>query len=155
MQSWYSKVTNNPDNLEYLAEALEFFYKELSDGTEEIKPKGKMWDMAVRLPWIAQHRTSQLMEIEAIRDFFERKAMKAKIDKKRHYLEHYQRNLTERAAGEWAEADDEVLTLKEIVEQITLLRNKYAALTKGYEYLHFQMGHLVKLKQSGIEDAMF
>lgn len=155
MSSWYSKVTNDPDNLESLAQALEYFYQQLEEGTAEIKPTGRLWDVSTRLPWLAQHRYSQLMEIEAIHNFFERRADKAKTDKKREYLEHYNRNLSERLANEYAECDDSVLVLKEIVEQVSLLRNKFIGLTKGYEYLHFQMGHLVKLKQSGIEDATF
>ena len=44
---------------------------------------------------------------------------------------------------------------EEPLEEVALLRNKFLGLTKGYEYLHFQIGNIIHLRKAGIEDANF
>jgi hypothetical protein len=53
------------------------------------------------------------------------------------------------------EADDEVLALAMIRNRLALIRNKFLAVTKQHEYLHFQLSNLTKLIVAGVNDAVF
>ncbi len=152
---WYSRVTKDTSDLETLLKCIEFYDVQHEEAQRELKPTGRINDLCIRLPSMVEYRFGQLQELEAILGFYERRALKVKLEKKRGFLEHYNRNLTDRQADQYAEIDDEVQILAQLVEEIALLRNKFLGLTKGYEYLHFQIGNIIHLRRAGIEDANF
>lgn len=152
---WYSKVTKDASDLETLLKCIEFYDEQHLEAQRELKPSGRIHDLCTRLPGMVEFRFGQLQELEAILGFYERRALKVKLEKKRGFLEHYNRNLTDRQADQYAEIDDEVQVLAQVVEEVSLLRNKFLGLTKGYEYLHFQIGNIIHLRKAGIEDANF
>lgn len=152
---WYSRVTKDTSHLETLLKCIEFYDLQHVEAQAELKPTGRINDLCTRLPAMVEYRFGQLQELEAILGFYERRALKVKLEKKRGFLEHYNRNLTDRQADQYAEIDDEVQILAQLVEEIALLRNKFLGLTKGYEYLHFQIGNIIHLRKAGIEDANF
>ncbi len=152
---WYSRVTKDTSDLETLLKCIEFYDVQHEEAQRELKPTGRINDLCIRLPSMVEYRFGQLQELEAILGFYERRALKVKLEKKRGFLEHYNRNLTDRQADQYAEIDDEVQILAQLVEEIALLRNKFLGLTTGYEYLHFQIGNIIHLRRAGIEDANF
>lgn len=152
---WYSKVTKNPDDLEVLLKCIEFYDGQHIEAQKELTPSGRMMDLCSRIPAMVEYRFGQLQELESILAFYERRALKVKLEKKRGFLEHYNRNLTDRQADQYAEIDDEVQTLAQIVEEVAMLRNKFLGISKGLDYLHYQCGNMVQLKKAGIEDATF
>ena len=152
---WYSKVTSNPADLEMLLKCIEYYDAQHLEAQRELKPTGKVMDLCSRIPAMVEYRFGQLQELEAILAFYERRALKVKLEKKRGFLEHYNRNLTDRQADQYAEIDDEVQVLAQIVEEVAMLRNKFLGLTKGFDFLHFQMNNIIQLKKAGIEDATF
>lgn len=152
---WYSRVTKDASDLETLLKCIEFYDVQHEEAQRELKPSGRIQDLCTRLPSMVEYRFGQLQELEAILGFYERRALKVKLEKKRGFLEHYNRNLTDRQADQYAEIDDEVQVLAQVVEEVALLRNKFLGLTKGYEYLHFQIGNIIHLRKAGIEDANF
>ena len=66
--------------------------------------------------------------------------------------EGYQRALTSRDAEKYAEAEDEVIDMETIVNEVALLRNKWLGVMKGLESKNFMLGHVVRLRTAGMED---
>jgi hypothetical protein len=158
MSRWYRKVTADSNNFYApLGEAIEYFYNEYEEARLELTPPqgGLITEMASSLPGIVEHRMAQYHELEGILKFLEIHYDKAKGIKKKHFLEHYNRDLSERSATERADIEPEVILIREFIQEVALIRNLFTGITKGLEYLHFQIGNITKLKSAGFEDATF
>lgn len=158
MSDWYRKVANTDEadfeaTLVAVAEALAHFEGEVDEGLKELQPSGRLWNIAKAIPGTMAYRYTQLQELEATLELLEQRATKKQSEHKRRYLEHYARTLSDRTAGEFAAAEDEVCNLRALINEVALTRNKFLGLTKGLESLHYQIGHLVKMREAGIEDA--
>ncbi len=105
------------------------------------------------LPQVVDQRFCQLQEIEAIMRYLEIREQQKVAERRRHYVEHYNRNLSERMAEKFAMGDDVVVDLALLRNEVALVRNKYVSLTKGLEYLHYQISNITKLRVAGVEDA--
>ena len=70
------------------------------------------------------------------------------------YLEAYNRALTSRDAEKYAEAEDEVIDMETIINEVALLRNKWLGVMKGIESKNFMLGHVVRLRTAGMEDIV-
>lgn len=153
---WYRKVSQNTDNADVLMAALDYFESEYEIAKSELNVKGKRIEEVARMiPGMVEYRFGQLQEIEAILSLFELNAEKAVSDAKKRYLENYQRNLSDRTAEKYAETDDDVIARKLIIIEVARVRNLFLSITKGLEYLHFQLSNVTRLRQAGIEDATF
>jgi hypothetical protein len=158
MSRWYSKVVKDPNNyFAPLGDAIEHFYNEHEVAQTEIRPQRgeSIMDKSRLLPGLMEFRYGQLQELEAILKFLEIQYDMVKGDKKKHFYEHYNRQLSERLADQYADIEPEVIVIREFIQQVALVRNLYLGVTKGLEFLHFQLGHIIALKKSGIEDATF
>lgn len=155
---WYSQLTANPDDLTPVVDAYEAYMDEYEEGCREANdlsnqgPKVAM-DVAMKLPGIAAYRWSQLQEIEQIICFLENREKRLLGVKRRHFREHYARELNNSMVEKYAESDPDVLDLAEIRNMFALVRNKFLALTKQHEMLHFQISNVAKLKDKGIESS--
>lgn len=153
---WYRKVSQNPDNADILMAALDYFESEYEVAKSELNVKGmRIEEVARRIPGMVEYRFGQLQEIEAILSLFELNADKAVSEAKKRYLENYQRSLSDRTAEKYAETDDDVIARKLIIIEVARVRNLFLSITKGLEYLHFQLSNVTRLRQAGIEDATF
>jgi hypothetical protein len=70
------------------------------------------------------------------------------------YLEAYARALTSRDAEKYAEAEDEVIDMETIINEVALVRNKWLGVMKGVESKNFMLGHVVRLRTAGMEDVV-
>ena len=68
------------------------------------------------------------------------------------YLEAYQRALTSRDAEKYVDGEDEVIEYETLINDIALLRNQWLGIMKGLESKNFMLGHVVRLRASGMED---
>ena len=68
------------------------------------------------------------------------------------YLEAYNRALTSRDAEKYAEGEDEVIDMEVLINEVAYLRNRWLGIMKGLEAKQWQMGHIVRLRTSGMED---
>lgn len=155
---WYRKVTADSTNyFAPLGEAIEYFYGEYETARLELQPQqgGLITELSSSLPGIVEHRMAQLAEIEGIMKYLEIQYDRAKGAKKKHFLENYNRQLTERVADQWADIEPEVVVIREFIQEIALVRNLYNGVSKGLEYMHFQIGNITRLKSAGFEDATF
>lgn len=153
MSGWYGRVTADPDDLSPLVDCMDFYDIEYNDAMTEIKTKGRIEDLAKRLPgWVA-FRFAQLQELEAILEYLNIKLRKVKGERYQFYMEKYARQLTSRDAEKYADADPKVLELALLINQVALTRNKFLAISKAQENLNWQLSNIVKLRCAGIEDS--
>lgn len=158
MSRWYRKVTADSENFYApLGEAIEYFYNEYEEARLELRPPqgGLITEMSSALPGIVEHRMAQYHELEGILKYLEIHYDRAKGAKKKHFLENYPRQLTERVADQWADIEPEVIVIREFIQEVAVVRNLFTGITKGLEYLHFQIGNITRLKSAGFEDATF
>jgi len=158
MARWYGRITASTNDLfGPLGDALDYFYSEYEVAQKELHPESgsRIGDLAVRIPGMIEHRYGQLQELESILKFLEIQCERALMDKKKHYFEHYNRQLTERVAQQYAEVEPEVIVLREFIQQVALVRNMFLGISKGLDSLHYQIGHIIQLRKAGIEDATF
>jgi len=158
MARWYPRITADPANCFVpLGEALDHFYSEYEEAQKELRPKpgSKIIDLSTKLPGMVEYRYGQLQELESILKWLEMQYDRTKGAKKKHFLEHYARNLTDRQADQYAEIEDDVMMFREFIQQVALIRNMFLGISKGLEFLHFQIGHIIQLRKAGIEDATF
>jgi len=150
---WYGRITADPDDLSPLIDCFAYYEKEIEEARKDLNISGRIEVIQKRLPGMAEYRFNQLQELEAILKYLNIKFDKAKVAAYRNYMEKYDRALTSRDADKYADSDDAVIELALLVNQVALLRNKFLGISKGIEYLHFQIGNITKLRVAGIEDA--
>jgi hypothetical protein len=105
------------------------------------------------LPGIVEYRFSQLQEIEAILNFLNIQLRKIRRTFFQKYLENYNRALTSRDAEKYTDGQDEVIDCEIMINEVSLIRNKYLGIMKALDHKGYMMGHITKLKVVGIDDA--
>lgn len=104
------------------------------------------------MPGETEYRFNQLQEIEAVLEHLNIQLRKIRQKHYKKYLEAYARALTSRDAEKYAEAEDEVIDMETIINEVALLRNKWLGVMKGIESKNFMLGHVVRLRTAGMED---
>jgi hypothetical protein len=69
------------------------------------------------------------------------------------YLENYNRALTSRDAEKYVDGESDIIDMETLVNEVALLRNRYLGIMKGLEAKQWQLGHIVRLRTAGMEDA--
>lgn len=147
---WFQKVVAD---IGATSDAIVYYTTEYEAARKDIPFVGRIEGLCQKLPGIFSYRWAQLQEIESIIEHLQLLEEKERTSKTRWYMEHYNRQINERTARDYASTDDEVLAIIQIRHQVALVRNKFIALTKGYETMHYQLSNIVKLHCAGLEDA--
>ena len=148
---WYNKVVRN---LGEIPPFIEYYERELIAAKADIKINGKVEKELSNLPGETEHRFNQLQEIEAVLEHLNIQLRKIRQKHYKKYLEAYARALTSRDAEKYAEAEDEVVDMETIINEVALLRNKWLGVMKGIESKNFMLGHVVRLRTAGMEDIV-
>ena len=146
---WYSKVTND---LSVLPDFISYYENELVEARQECRVGGLIEKNLAALPGIVEHRFHQLQEIEAVLNFLNIQLRKLRRKHFQKYLEGYARALTSRDAEKYVDGEGEVVDFECLINEVALLRNKYLGIIKAFESKNFMMGHIVRLRTSGMED---
>jgi hypothetical protein len=146
---WYNKVVAD---LREIPSFIDYYENQLISAKNEISIKGNVEKALSNLPGITEYRFNQLQEIEAILNYLNIQLRKIRQKHYKKYLEGYQRALTSRDAEKYAEAEDEVIDMETIINEVALLRNKWLGVMKGIESKNFMLGHVVRLRTAGMED---
>lgn len=149
MAGWYNKVN---DSLSQIVNCIDYYEKELEEAKWDCGVKGNVERLSAALPGITEHRFNQLQEIEAILEHLNIELRKTRSRVFRKYFESYNRQLTSRDAEKFVDGEDEVVDLTSLVNQFSLLRNKYLGIMKGLDTKQWQIGHIVRLRTAGMED---
>lgn len=147
--SWYSDVTKD---ISRIPDMLLFYENELIKAKQECSVYGNVEKNIRDLPGITEHRFNQLQEIEAILNYLNIQLRKIRRKHFQKYLEAYQRALTSRDAEKYVDGEDEVIDFETLINDVALLRNKWLGILKGFESKNFMLGHIVRLRTSGMED---
>ena len=146
---WYNKVVAD---LGEIPNFIDYYENQLTNAKSETGIRGKVERAISDLPGITEYRFNQLQEIEAILNYLNLQLRRIKQKHYKKYLEAYARALTSRDAERYAEAEDEVIDMETIINEVALLRNKWLGVMKGLESKNFMLGHVVRLRTAGMED---
>jgi hypothetical protein len=155
--SWYGRIVST-DDLSLVLDACDFFETEYDEAVKEVDMRLlrglRVEEIEKRLPGIVGYRNHQFQEIEAILGYLVIRQTAIKGARRRHYLEHYQRTLNPNTVEKYVEADNEVLAMATLYNQALFIRNKFIALSKQHEFLHYQLTNITKLIVAGVNDAL-
>jgi hypothetical protein len=139
-------------DLSVIPEFIDYYDKELISARADLVIKGNVERAVANLPGLTEYRFGQLQEMEAVLEYLNIQLRKIKQKHYKKYLEAYQRALTSRDAERYAEAEDEVIDMETIINEVALLRNKWLGVMKGIESKNFMLGHVARLRTAGMED---
>lgn len=149
MSVWYSKVTANMGEI---VNAISHFEKEIDQAKYECGMKGNLEKQSRDMPGIVEHRFNQLQEVEAILEYLNTEMRKLRSKIFRKYLENYNRALSSRDAEKFVDGEDDVVNLQYVINDFSLVRNKFIGVIKALEAKQFQINNIVKLRAAGLED---
>lgn len=147
---WFNDVVSDWGKI---PDCIEYYQKELAEARKEVKIFGNVEKSATQLPAFVETRFAQLQEIEAILEHLNIQLRKKRSEYFRKYLENYNKVLSSRDAEKYADGEDEVVSISELINQVAHIRNQYLGITKGFEIKHFQLSNIIKLRVAGMEDA--
>lgn len=151
MKDWFRLVTND---LVHLPDAIEYYEKEQRTAKAELSMKNQPIERhEAELPSIVEKRFGQLQEIEAILEHLNIHLRKLKTKHFRKYLESYNRQLSSRDAEKFSEGEPEIVDMMIVINEFALIRNKFLGVIKALEHKGFMLGHITKLRISGLDDA--
>ena len=133
---------------------IDYYEAELGSAKGEIRISGNVERALSNLPGQTEYRFNQLQEIEAVLNYLNIQLRKIRQKHYKKYLEAYARALTSRDAEKYAEAEDEVIDMETIINEVALVRNKWLGVMKGVESKNFMLGHVVRLRTAGMEDVV-
>lgn len=155
MAVWYHRIVAEPDNLDIVIDACQWFEKEIAKAVGElVMTDRRLTEIQMTIPSLKAYRFNQLQELEAILDLMQQRE-EAMIQKwSRHYFEHYQRQLTATLAERYAKAEPEVQAYAETRLKVAYARNLYLGHMQGLNSMDFRIGDLVKIHQAGLDELV-
>lgn len=150
MSHWYNRVV---EDLSQIVHCITFYEKELELAKSECLIAGSLEKSSAALPGVTEHRYAQLQEIESILEHLNIELRRERSSVFRKYLETYNRQLSSRDAEKYVDGEQSVVDLSQLINQFSLLRNRYLGLMKGIESKSWQLGHIIRLRTAGLEDA--
>ena len=151
MATHYNNIVKDVSNI---VPAIEYYDKELNEATWEVKIRGSVEKASSSLPGLTEFRFNQLQEIEAILEHLNIELRRERSKVFRKYLENYNRTLSSRDADKFVDGEQSVIDLSHLVNQFSLLRNKYLGIMKGLDTKQWQIGHITRLRTAGMEDIV-
>lgn len=150
MSHWYNRVVGD---MTEIVNCIEFYEQELADAKTECGISGKIERASAELPGITAHRFNQLQEIESILEHLNIELRRERSKIFRKYFETYNRQLSSREAEKYVDGEDSVVSMSQLINQFSLIRNKYLGVIKAIEAKAWQLGHIIRLRTAGLDDA--
>ena len=150
MSNWYRQVSGD---IASLPDAISYFESELQDARIETSLKGNLEMNSRLMPGIVEHRFNQLQEIEAILEYLNIQLRKKRSESFRKFTENYNRALTSRDADRYVDGDADVYNWQLLINEFSMVRNKFLGLLKAIDAKQFQINNITKLRVAGMEDT--
>lgn len=151
MSHWYYRVTGD---LSLIPDFIDFYEGELEAARLELSLKGRSLEKhAAELPGLVEQRFSQLQEIEAVLEFLNIQLRKDRSAEFKKFLEAYNKALSSRDAEKYVDGVAGIVASTVLINEVALLRNKFLSISKAMEAKNFMLGHIVKLRAAGLDDA--
>lgn len=151
MSRWLKLIEKDDSKLN---DFIDHFEDELEDAKLELEIGERIIGEARKLPHIVDFRFGQLQEIESVYELMDIRLKEVRSHLHRKYLTNYQQKLGSRDVERFVEGEPTFVDAMVKKNQVNLLRNKFASVTKGLEYKHFQITNIVKLKAAGVDDLL-
>lgn len=149
-------ATDEVSQLGIIAQACTHYEDQYEEALNFVKnPSGLLVKIESMIPGVAAENEARVRDLEIMLKHLENMESVARKKKTQYYMEHYQRSLSETTATRYADADDEVQNIRAIRYRVASVSNLFTAISKGLEYMHFQLSNITKLRVVGIEDAEF
>jgi hypothetical protein len=149
MSIWFRKVVNNLGNI---IDAVTHFEKEIDEARLSCSMKGNLEKQSSEMPGIVEHRFNQLQEVEAILEHLNIEMRRTRSKFFRKYLENYNRQLSSRDVEKFVDGEEDVVALQLLINEFSLVRNRFMGIIKALEAKQFQINNIVKLRAAGLED---
>lgn len=150
MSDWFRRVTGD---LSQLPDAIAYFESELQGARPETSLKGNLEMNSRLMPGIVEHRFNQLQEIEAILEYLNIQLRKKRSEVFKKFIENYNRALSSRDAEKYVDGDPDVVQWQMLINEFSMIRNKYLGLMKAIDSKQFQINNITKLRVAGMEDT--
>ena len=135
-----------------IVSAISHFEREIDSARYECGMKGNLEKQSRDMPGIVEHRFNQLQEVEAILEFLNTEMRRTRSKIFRKFLESYNRALSSRDAEKFVDGEEEVVNLQYLINDFSLVRNRFIGVIKALEAKQFQINNIVKLRAAGLED---
>ncbi len=149
MSTWYRKVTADMADI---VPAITYFEVQIDEAKYECGMKGNLEKQSRDMPGIVEHRFNQLQEVEAILEYLNTEMRKLRSKTFRKYLENYNKALTSRDAEKYVDGEEDVVSLQYLINDFSLVRNRFLGVMKALDAKQFQINNIVKLRAAGLED---
>lgn len=149
--NWLKIIEQDESKLD---DFIQHFEKELIDAKKDVEIGDRIIVEARRLPHVVDFRFGQLQEIESVYELMDIRLKEIRSRLHRHYLTNYQQKLVSRDVERFVEGEPDFVDAMIKRNKVNLMRNKFASITKGLEYKHFQLTNVVKLKAAGVDDLL-
>ena len=67
-------------------------------------------------------------------------------------MENYNKALTSRDAEKYVDGEEDVVSLQYLINDFSLVRNRFLGVMKALDAKQFQINNIVKLRAAGLED---
>lgn len=135
-----------------IVNAVSHYEREIDSARFECSMKGNLEKQSSMMPGIVEQRFNQLQEVEAILEHLHTEMRKLRSQTFRKYLENYNRALSSRDAEKFVDGESAVVDLQYLINEFSLVRNKFIGIIKALEAKGFQINNIVKLRAAGLED---
>ena len=135
-----------------IVNAVSHYEREIDSARFECSRKGNLEKQSSMMPGIVEQRFNQLQEVEAILEHLHTEMRKLRSQTFRKYLENYNRALSSRDAEKFVDGESAVVDLQYLINEFSLVRNKFIGIIKALEAKGFQINNIVKLRAAGLED---
>lgn len=150
MSDWFRRVQGD---LSELPGAIAHYESELQGARLETSLKGNLEMNSRLMPGIVEHRFNQLQEIEAILEYLNIQLRKKRSEVFKKFIENYNRALSSRDAEKYVDGDADVVQWQLLINEFSMVRNKYLGLMKAIDAKQFQINNITKLRVAGMEDT--
>lgn len=151
MSGWYYKVSSDLSNVPAF---IDYYESELESARRDLSLKGKSLERhASELPGMVEERFAQLQEIEAVLEYLNIKLKQERSAEFKKFLEAYQKSLSSRDAEKYVDGVQSIVDTTLLVNEVALLRNKFLGISKSLESKNFMIGHIIRLRVAGLDDA--
>lgn len=147
---WHRIIKQDKSKLE---DFINFFESELVDAKKEVRAVGVIEKIAQNIPYYHEERFGQLQQIETVLEVLELELKELRSVKFKMFLEGYKRALSSQDCMKYVDGEIEVVALCGLINEVRYIRNMFLGVVSSLEKLGFAIGHIVKLRTAGIEDA--
>ena len=131
--------------------AITYFEVQIDEAKYECGMKGNLEKQSRDMPGIVEHRFNQLQEVEAILEYLNTEMRKLRSKTFRKFLESYNKALSSRDAEKYVDGEEDVISLQYLINDFSLVRNRFLGVMKALDAKQFQINNIVKLRAAGLE----